>query len=219
MLEERGIIFDSVHSGVDWGLLLTVCNKGAPEPKTNYVSVDGRDGDLDLSEALTGEIRFNNRSDEYGFNFLDGTRFERQVLMNKVYGFLHGKKRQIILPDWPDYYSIGRLTVTDFKNYMGYGEMSLTANCDPWLYKRVDTVVTKELTSVDQEIVCINSGIKTVVPTFTVTAETTIKFGDYQTTIDSGSYRLLEISFTTGTHILTARGAGTLTIRWTEAIL
>ena len=219
MLEERGIIFDSIHSGIEWGLLLTVCNKGTPEPKSNFVSVEGRDGDLDLSEALTGEIKFNDRTDEYGFNFLDGTRQERQILMDKVCGFLHGRKRNIILPDWPDYYSVGRITVTDRKNYMGYGEMSLQAVCEPWLYKRIPTTVVKVLTDTDQEIICLNSGVKTVIPEIQTTGQTTVTFGDYTTTVNQGTHKLLDISFPSGTNIIKARGTGTITLTWTEGIV
>ena len=220
MREERGIFFDSIHTGVNWGLLLTACNKGQPEPKTNFISVEGRDGDLDYSEALTGEIRYNNRTDEYGFNFLDGTRQERQILMNKVYGFLHGRKRKIVLPDWPDYYSVGRLTVTAMNNYMGYGEMTVEANCEPWMYKKTDTIVTATLATEAQEITLTNSGIKTVIPTFETTGSATITFGSYETTIASGApHKLLEISLTSGAHILKVKGSGTLKITWTEAIL
>lgn len=221
MVEERGIIFDSIHSGIDWGLLLTVCNKGAPEPKTNYVSVEGRDGDLDLTDALTGEVRYNNRTDEYAFDFLDGTRKERQALMDKVYGFLHGKKREIILPDWPDYYSVGRLSVTEFHNYLGYGQMSLEANCEPWLYKRIETAAVKILDGTAQKIVCTNTGIKTVVPEINVSAggSVQITFGDFQTTLDAGTYKVLDIRFTSGAHTLTLTGTGTVTFKWREAIL
>lgn len=221
MNETRGIKFDSKHSGTDWGLLLTACNKGAPEPKTNYVSVEGRDGDLDLTEALTGEVRYNNRTDEYGFNFLDGPRDERQALMDEIYAFLHGQKRQIILPDWPDYYSVGRLTVTEFHNYLGYGEMTVEANCEPWLYKTVETEKSLTVSGTDQQLVCENKGVKTVIPTITVAegGSVEITLDDYTTTLSTGTYKLLEVAFPSGSHTLTIGGTGTVTFKWREAIL
>ena len=48
-----------------------------PTPKTLYVEVDGRDGDLDLSEGLIGEIKYNNRQAVYKFIMTNGTYQDR----------------------------------------------------------------------------------------------------------------------------------------------
>ena len=61
-MQMRKIIFGDYDTWVDWGLTLTGWQLSAPEYKSNFVSVPGRDGDLDLSTALTdGEPRYNNR--------------------------------------------------------------------------------------------------------------------------------------------------------------
>lgn len=216
---ERGIKFDDFHTGKDWDLLLKECVKGVPNPKTLFTSVDGRDGDIDRSEALTGEIKFNNRTDNYSFDVLEGTREERQTTIDTVVGFLHGRQRKIILPDYPDFYSIGRLTVTDAQNYAAYGEIIVEANCEPWLYRNKNSIRSVTLTGGSEELVCKNAGIKTVIPTITVSGEIHIKYGTYQTSLSTGTFKLLELRFKTGVHIMELSGTGTISIEWQEAII
>lgn len=216
---KRGIVFDDFHSGTEWQLLLKQNDKGTAEPKTNYVSVEGRDGDLDMTQALTNEVKFNNRTDAYGFDVLEGKRDERQRTIDKVVGYLHGQKRKIILPDYPLHYSIGRIKITTAKNYGAYGEILMEANCEPWMYSIQETVRSIEVSGREVEMPCDNSGVKTVMPEITVTGSITITFGDFQTTLQTGTYKLLELTFKTGIHILKVNGTGTLELRWREAIL
>ena len=51
-----GITFDETHSFRDWGLRLKKIAIGIPKAKTEYVSVPGMNGDLDLSEAQNGGV-------------------------------------------------------------------------------------------------------------------------------------------------------------------
>ena len=51
-----GITFDETHSFRDWGLKLKKIEIGIPKAKTEYVSVPGMNGDLDLTEAKNGAV-------------------------------------------------------------------------------------------------------------------------------------------------------------------
>lgn len=218
-MSERGIKFDSFHTGDDWKLLLTQCKKGIPTPKTNFVSVEGRDGDLDLTELLTDDVQYNNRTDQYSFDILEGTREERQDLINYMVGYLNGRKRKIILPDWPLHYSVGRLTVTEFHNYLGYGQISVEANCEPWLYKLLDEVREIQVEGAPKELTIVNRGIKTVIPTITITGSVQIMMGTYQTTLSAGTFKVLDLRMKAGSHLFKFDGNGTVRMTWTEAIL
>ena len=46
-----GVSFDGAHSYNDWGLKLKSVSIGVPKAKTVYVSVNGMNGSLDLTEA------------------------------------------------------------------------------------------------------------------------------------------------------------------------
>jgi len=57
----NGVIFGTKNSVTDWDLLMTSKQIGKPEARTNYIEIPGRDGTLDLTEAL-GEIKYNDKS-------------------------------------------------------------------------------------------------------------------------------------------------------------
>ena len=62
-----GIVFDETHSFRDWGLKLKKIEIGIPKAKTEYVSVPGMNGDLDLTEAQNGGIKYEMRELKFTF--------------------------------------------------------------------------------------------------------------------------------------------------------
>ena len=59
---ERYFVLDKYNTWYDWRLICTAKDVTPPEPKTYYVELDGMDGTLDLSESLTGEISYKDRT-------------------------------------------------------------------------------------------------------------------------------------------------------------
>lgn len=51
-------------------IVLEYFSIGMPEPKFIKVSVPGRDGDLDMSEALTGYTQYHNREIQLRFGIM-----------------------------------------------------------------------------------------------------------------------------------------------------
>ena len=121
----RGVRFGVYHTAEDWGLILNDKSLTPPVPKTTYIQVEGRDGDLDFSEALTGEIRYNNRVASFTLLATDGTYTDREELISEILGALHGKKVNIVLDDKPDYYLVGRCQVTEVTNNKAYGTIKV----------------------------------------------------------------------------------------------
>ena len=87
----QGVTFGTKHSYKDFGLILSSKDIGLPEPKVETVSVIGRNGDLDLTDALGDDVKFNNRKLEFVFSLLNGARDWTAVLSN-LSNYLHGKK-------------------------------------------------------------------------------------------------------------------------------
>lgn len=218
-MELRGVKFDTWHTGRDWKLTLNAKTLDPPEPKTNYISVEGRDGDIDVSEALTGEIRYQNRTASFDFIMTEGTHAEREQLLTEIIGILHGRKRQIILPDDPDHYMIGRCTVKSVQNTMAYGTFSVEANCEPWKYRVIPTVRTTVLTAEKFEFPCVNVGVRTVIPEITVAGTVNIEFGTLKVSLSDGTYLVTDLKFKTGINLLILSGSGTVTITYREAVL
>lgn len=59
----RGVLINDEHTLRDWGAAITNSDViSMPEPNTTYLEIPGRNGRLDLSESLTGDVTFSNRT-------------------------------------------------------------------------------------------------------------------------------------------------------------
>ena len=63
-----GVSFDGAHSYNDWGLKLKSVSIGVPKAKTVYVSVNGMNGSLDLTEAQNGGVVYEMRTLKFTFD-------------------------------------------------------------------------------------------------------------------------------------------------------
>lgn len=215
----RGIQIGEHHTGDDWGLLLNSKSVSPPAPKVVTVAVDGRDGDLDLSEALTGEMRYSNREASFGFILTEGTQIERETLIGEIINAVHGLRKNIILPDDPDHYLVGRCNVSEVKNDRAYGTLRITATCEPYRYSVLETVRTITATTTAKEVVLTNSGRKTVVPSITVTGSVSVTFGDSAVTLSTGTYKIASLTLKSGPTILKVSGSGTIVFTYREGVL
>lgn len=127
-----GISFDEVHSFRDWGLKLKQVEIGIPKAKTEYVSVPGMNGDLDLSEAQHGGVKYEMRELKLTF----GTRncsYERWCgLLSQIASDLQGVSKRIILDMDKGYYYSGRCAITTEKKNDVTAELTITCNCEPY---------------------------------------------------------------------------------------
>ena len=220
-MQLRGVQFGEYHTAEDWNLILHEKIVSPPVPKTNYVSVPGRDGDLDLTEALSGVVNYQDRKASYTFLLTDGTHADRVELISQIIGVLHGQRVQIIdTDDYPDYYMIGRLSVTDVSNSNAYGILKIEAICQPWRYAINQKIKTVNVTASDGTVTVTltNNGYKTVAPTLTVTGSITLTYGSTSTTLSAGTYILTGLRFTPGANTVTVAGTGSISINYQEAI-
>ena len=221
-MELRGISLNGVHTGNDWGLTMSVCKVDPPAVKTYYVAIEGRDGDLDFTEALTGEIHYENRNGTFEFILTDGTHAERETLINTIYAAVHGRQIRLILPDYPDYYMIGRFSVTDDTNTAAYGTISLSAVLEPWKYKATETVVEENVTNIETTMELVNNGRRTLLPVFKIEGDVVIKHGTASFSLSAGEYTIPELTLKTGTTTLRVSSTsltGKITATYREAIL
>lgn len=217
---ERYFILDKFNTWYDWRLILTAKDIPDAEPKTNYVALDGMSGTLDLSEALTGEITYNDRNITASFWTNNGNRKEREKLLRDIRIALHGKKVKIIEPDDPDHYFLGRIKIKSSKNIIPYAEFSIEATCEPWRYSLDDTerivdVNNQTITSV----VINNNGVKTLSPVITVKGAVNIVYNGVTTPLTDGSYKISDIKLRHGVNIIGVSGNGSATFTYKEADL
>lgn len=221
--EKRGFVFGNYNTAVH-GWTLTGWSFPEPEEQTNYVTVPGRSkGPLDLSTALTGgDPRYNSREFTATFECSDGTRLERDAVIEEMVNLLHGRRENIVFPDDPSRYAVGRLRVNTEYSDPAHAAITVTATCDPWRYSKEE--VNLNLLAVDAESVAVlyNRGRKVVVPDVVVSgygSKVYLTCGDRTWTLGVGSYRLPELALPKGNTIITYYGVGTVNIKYREAVL
>lgn len=217
---ERYFILDKFNTWYDWRLILTAKDVTPPEPKTNYIELDGMSGTLDLSEALTGEITYRDRTVTASFWTDEGSRVERSLLLGNIIASLHGRKIKIIEPDDPSYYYLGRVKVKASSNTAPFLTFSLEAVCEPWKYAVNETSRTITVNSGDPVgVVLNNNGVKTLSPTITVSGEVDLAYDGVRTHLTEGVYKISDIRLKRGATVIGVSGNGSATFEYREAIL
>lgn len=214
---ERGILFTDTHTAEDWGMVLT--NKSIPraEVKENFVAVEGRNGDLDYTEAF-GDVKYENRQLTFSFSLSNGSYLDREELINTIVQKLHGQRHTIKTDDDSTRYFSGRCKVTDITNNLAYATMKVTVNADPWYYSVSETVYSAAVPTSTQ-ITLENNGRMTCIPKVTITGTVTLQYDGNTHALSAGSYTLADLKLPTGNKIITLSGTGTVEFKYREAIL
>lgn len=220
MSDLLGVSFGSYHTWRDWGLyLMGPASVSLPVVRTNYVDVPGRDGYLDLSDALTGETVYETRDFSVPLMSLASPE-DWPGLYSGILNAIHGQKVRIVLDEDPDYYYTGRVAV-DSPSYDGTWQFNINGVLRPYKLKQTETVVTASLTTEETEITLVNDRMP-VVPTITVEGETVLAWEGGSAALAAGTHCLPGLRLTQGTRVLQARttgGAGTITITYREGSL
>ena len=217
---ERFFVFDEKNTFYDWGLILTSKDITPPEPKTNYVTLDGRSGSLDLSDVLTGEVTYNDRTIKATFWTSEGTYKEREKVIQEITSYLHGKKVKILEPDDTDHYFLGRAKITSRVNNLSYAEIAIECICEPWRYsvnEYVRTITGNPQTVI--KVVINNEGVKTLNPTLSVNGTMGIIYNDNDYALTDGVYKISDVKLYQGVNVIGVIGNGTVTISYREAEL
>lgn len=123
------------HTWTDWGLILTEKpDVQFPVVKTNYVDLTGGNGQIDLTESLTGDVKYKNRTGSFVFTKI-GDRENWNNLKSRIANFLHGRKVEIILDEDLSFYYAGRLSINDWKSDKKTGQLTLDYDLDPYKYE------------------------------------------------------------------------------------
>lgn len=211
----RGILINNgIHTGRDLGLAMTEKSLSPPTAQTYNVSVPGRNGDVDLSEFLTGEVTYNNR--QLSFKFIgDGSRDTVLELIDTMLGY-HGQKVEIITDDYPDWYYTGR-AIVDYVDSGNYVTFQLNIDAQPFSYAIQPKTYDFEVEGSCQMSLD-NCGIS-VIPTITVDEDVTIIKDDITLRLSAGTYEPSALKLSKGTTVLTFEGDCNVSITYREAVI
>lgn len=219
MIKKRTVIFGEYDTAAH-GWTLTGCTLSAPEQKTNYVEKPGGDGSWDLSTALTEGIpRYRNRSLTVRLENSEGTRAEREGLIDRMVNLLDGLEWPVVLPDRTDYYLTARLHVAVEYNDLAHAAVVVSGVCEPWIYHGEETVIEVTATETTQAVTLQNNGRRAVVPTLETNDAVQLVYGSALINLSAGIYQWPLLLLTPGDHVLEYSGAGALKITYREAVL
>ena len=219
----RKIIFGSYDTILNGPWTLASWSLSAAEYRTQFVEVPGRDGDLDLSTALTdGAPRYGSRTLTVTLERSDGTRLDREAAINTMVNWLDGWRMDIRLPDDEAHYITGRVHVVKEYNDPAHAAVTVTAVCDPWRYANYETVLRLTAAEEEQTAMLTNNGRRTVVPVLQITGEgasVLLKFGTASWALGAGTYQLPDLVLPQGGASVTYSGTGDLSFSYREALL
>lgn len=228
----NGVKFGSKHSYDDWGLILKSRPViSPPSPKTVYVDIPASDGIIDLTESLTGDVKFENRTITCEFNVLDA-RNRWSNIYSEILDFLHGQNMRIILDEDPTYYYIGRLKVNEWKSNKKTSTITIEGTVEPYKLEMFSSLEDWEWDSFNFETgivrdyrnirvdgslnFTIEGRRKSVVPSFIVKSDDgsglKVKFNGTTYDLVDGTDRVLNIIIKNGTNTLYFTGDGTVSI-------
>lgn len=193
------LIVDGVDLSVRFQtVLLDGYTLSPPEPKTYTVDIPGGDGVIDLTSSLTGDVAYNNRSQEFTFMVVEPDSFER--VKTDVSNFLHGKSFDYEMTMDPGYTYHGRFTVSEYSHakyaYPGLvGAFTISVDAEPYKLKGH---MTYRLNATGGKMFRLESGRKPVHPVVECTQPCKVRWGNVLTQVPAGTYRLNDVLFTEG---------------------
>lgn len=217
-LAQDALQFGEYNTWENWHLITKKLEIDPPEPKTNYIDLGGVSGTIDLTEALSERPVFKDRKLTATFWTRQGTRQERESLLQQVVEAIHGRRLKMLVPDYPGGYFLGRITVKGIVRQNSYTEFSVEAVCDPWRYAMEETVTTYTVDG-DTEETIHNSGVAVLCPDITVTGTVTFTCNGVTTTASDGAYKIATFKLSEGENVIGLSGSGTLTLKYREATL
>lgn len=226
----NGVYFGDKHSYRDFGLILSSrVEVGTPAVKANTVDIKGGDGVVDLSDALTGYVFFENRKITCNFTVIDA-RNNWSAIYSKLLNYFHGEKMKIILDDDASFYYIGRVSVNEWKSSKSTATIVVEIDAEPykydntsadgwWLWDLFDfeNGIIHELQNViieKRKTISIIGRRKRFVPTISCDAEMTIEFNGNYYDIVVGENKIFDIEIVEGENLLTFIGTGTVSITY-----
>lgn len=187
----------------------------APKVRTNYKTIPGRNGELDLTE-IDGHRYYEPIEFTIVANRLCRTSAEMIQYGSQLMNLFNGKRGRIYL-DTADYYYDGRITVGAYERDGLRLGVELTIRAFPYRLAEEMTQITKTVSG--SGTVTLSNGNMSVVPTITSTASMTLAWDTYSVLISAGEDILVpDLVLEDGDTEITLTGTGTITFTYQEGI-
>lgn len=115
----------------EFGLGLLSVELGEAQVQTKTVDIFGLNGQLDLSEAVTGYPLYKNATHKLTFDFKDGDYDTWVARSSALKGKLHGRRLPVVLGN-DTYYYDARIAVDTSKINQHYSQIVVTLDAKPY---------------------------------------------------------------------------------------
>lgn len=226
-----GVSFGEYHTWRDWHLKMKRMKIGMPKVKTEYLTVPGMNGSLDLTEAQNGGVKYENRELEFVFDARNCNYQEWSTLISTISAAIHGQKKRIIIDVDPGYYYSGRCSVETEKSNEVLAEIVIVCTCEPfkidiaalnepWVWDTfsfTDGVIRKthevDINSPSGwQKITIDGWIHNEVLRIITDNPMLVKFEEHEYRLESGENRMYEMEITEGRNDLYFQGVGKILI-------
>lgn len=205
-MNKREIYFGEYGTAERWDLVLASKGIGEAEPKEEYVDIPSGNGSIDLTEALTGEIVYDDRDLDFAFTICH-PREEWEALLRDIKSKIHGRRMVIREPDDLGHYYIGRVKVDSVLPNRTIATLKVSAVCEPYKLKNNVTVKQGTIGASGSMIMTCENDRKRVIPTITTSAAINISFEGNSISVNAGTFRMTNLVFVEGLNTMTITGA------------
>ena len=206
------VVFNNEISAYDdWNIVLVKSEIPLPNAKTSTVDIKGSDGLLDLSEVLTGDIKYNNRTAKLTFELLDDVDYN--ILISNISNYLHGKNITFVISNDDGYYYTGRASINSWECNKRKGKIVITVNCNPYKYNVRESVVTVSLND-ETKVITLKNQRKIICPNLDVTGTITLILNGVEYELQEGEQQLLNFTLHEGDNVVKFNGTGTVKISY-----
>lgn len=207
--------FDDIDLKKRYSLTLEEFDIGIPEPKFVTVDVPGRNGELDMSLAITGNIMYHNRIIQLQF----GITGSEKVCEGKRNTFMYEyqmKKVKLKFSHLTGYF-VGVVMVEKVTRENQHYTLLVKVNCEPYRYMDEDFDQTITLSSNRVSMPFVNLAMPSPV-TIRTTGNAVIEFNRKQYRVNKGEHQL-GIVFQPGMNQVTLSGSGSIRIMYQMGVL
>ncbi len=194
-----------------YGAVVASQTLNPPEPKTYTVDIPGGNGVIDLTEAMTGDVAFERRSQTFKLLFFDGGADNLRRMTQAI----HGRRLDYELTDDPGYTYTGRfqLTKSAYEHRGGRPVVSATLKVSADPYKSKGTK-TYSLNASGGRSFTFWSGRRPVHPTIECESACRVEWGGESINVPAGTYILRSVVFREGANDLYVESGAITSVTW-----
>ncbi|MBR0380329.1 MAG: hypothetical protein IJH62_07190 [Mogibacterium sp.] len=229
----HSLIISGKNTYDEWGLVpMSRPLVNPPAVKTTYVDLPASHGVLDYTSLLLAETPYGQREGSWEFYLKAGRSWAN--VYSDLMNFLHGERHTVILEDDPNFQYTGRLFVNSWKSDKNYSTITIGYNLDPFKYSVNGTEEIDWLwNDLFAEIIqygtfnvsgtkyrnFINRGLRTAIPTFTLSSSMTVEFNGSSYGLMKGKNYNANLALEPGDNIMKFTGNGDVTVSYREVSL